>query len=221
MESHGIIRSNRRGDKTKGLLLDVAEHLIAQRGVDGVSTRAIATAAGQANHSSIRHHFRTKIELVRAVLEHRAGRIEVMRAAMISAMPDPLDAHHAIEALVRPFAAHMSAHGKNSHYFRFVEQAIRHFGLAIVAQEMQAAPSLVRCVAALTGPVSADPLQRARAYLVVNMIWRGFADREQAASEDMLIIDDDSVFANLLIDTAGAAFTAVDLHRSAKSTKAP
>jgi AcrR family transcriptional regulator len=208
MDENKISVGNRRGDVTKARLLDVAEAMIAERGVEGVSTRAIAAAAGQANHSAIRHHFRTKIELVRAVLENRAREIEVQRAVMIRTVEKPLSAADAIKAMVHPFAAHMRAHGTESHYFRFVEQAIRHFGFIVVAQEMQAAPSLTQCVNALTGPPSGDPAHRARAYLVINMIWRGFADREQARAEDMLVIDDDDTFAKLLIATAIRALVA-------------
>jgi AcrR family transcriptional regulator len=204
MDENKISVGNRRGDLTKVRLLDVAEALIAEGGVAGVSTRAIAAAAGQANHSAIRHHFRTKIDLVRAVLENRAREIEVRRAAMIDAMPKPLSTTDAVKAMVHPFAAHMRAHGIASHYFRFVEQAIRHFGFVMVAQEMQAAPSLLQCVNALTGPPSGDPKYRARAYLVINMIWRGFADREQARAEGMLVVDDDDDFAELLVVTATA-----------------
>jgi AcrR family transcriptional regulator len=207
MDENKIPVGNRRGDLTKVRLLDVAEALIAKRGVAGVSTRAIAAAAGQANHSAIRHHFRTKIDLVRAVLENRAREIEVRRGAMIDAMPKPLSTTDAVKAMVYPFAAHMRAHGTESHYFRFVEQAIRHFGFVMVAQEMQAAPSLTQCVNALTGPPSGDPKYRARAYLVINMIWRGFADREQARAEGMLVLNDDDDFAELLVVTAAAALS--------------
>jgi hypothetical protein len=142
---------------------------------------------------------------VHAVLTDRVSRIEALRSAIIADMPKPLSAADAIVALVRPLAEHMRTHGVASHHFRFIEQATRHFGLARVAEEAQAAASLAACMAALTGHDPHDRRWAARAYLVVGMIYRGFADREQARAEGVLVLEDDDVFADLLIDTAHAA----------------
>jgi AcrR family transcriptional regulator len=203
-----IISGNRRGASTKVRLLDVAEELIAARGVEGVSTREIAAAAGQANHSTVRHHFQSKEDLIRAVLVDRAGEIEAEREALIATMSQPLSPTDAIVALVRPLAAHMAAHGNASHYFRFVEQTSRHFGFIRVAEEARNAPSLMQCMEVLTGPAPLDRERAAKAYLVSGLIWRGFADREQARAEGMLVIEDDDTFAKLLIATAISALVA-------------
>ena len=43
----------------------VALKLFAERGVDGVTVRQIAEAAGQKNHAAVTYHFGTKDALVR------------------------------------------------------------------------------------------------------------------------------------------------------------
>lgn len=58
------------GDKTKGLLMDVAEELFALSGVEGVSIRSINAAAGLAP-ASVHYHFGDKDGLVRAVIARR------------------------------------------------------------------------------------------------------------------------------------------------------
>ncbi len=63
------------GDATRQRLIEAAERLVAERGVDSVSVRDI-TSAADANSASIHYHFRSKEGLLRAVLEHRA---EMMR----------------------------------------------------------------------------------------------------------------------------------------------
>jgi AcrR family transcriptional regulator len=208
MDKKSMGGGNRRGVVTKARLLEVAEAMIARHGVDGASARAIAIEAGQANHSTIRHHFQSKIDLVRAVLAHRAAEIETRRAKLIAAMPSPLSMRDAVTAIIRPYAAHMENYGSESHYFRFIERSARYFGLAQVAAEAQHAQSLAHCIDRLTGPISADPVRRARGYLVVNLILRSFADREQARAEDMLVLTDDAEFERLLIETAVNALEA-------------
>jgi AcrR family transcriptional regulator len=53
---------------TPTALLRAAEQLFAARGVDSVSLREIAAAAGQANHSAALYHFSNKRELINALL---------------------------------------------------------------------------------------------------------------------------------------------------------
>ena len=54
-------------------MLRAAERLFAERGVDVVSLREIAAAAGQKNHSAALYHFGDKRELLEALLERHSG----------------------------------------------------------------------------------------------------------------------------------------------------
>jgi AcrR family transcriptional regulator len=64
---------------TKELLITTAESLFGRHGIDGISLREIAAAAGQANSTVVQYHFKDKSGLVSAVLEDRVQRMEALR----------------------------------------------------------------------------------------------------------------------------------------------
>lgn len=89
---------------TRAAVLAAARKLFAQRGFDGTSTRAIATAAG-ANLGAIPYHFGTKDALYEAVLATVAEPLVARVRAADAGAPSPLDA---IEAIVRAFAGYLA-----------------------------------------------------------------------------------------------------------------
>ena len=64
-------------------MIEVAERLFAERGLNGVSLREIGAAAGQRNTAAARYHFGTKTALVDAIFEHRMTPINAQRVAML------------------------------------------------------------------------------------------------------------------------------------------
>lgn len=71
-----------RGDAVETIKA-AALWLFAERGVDGVTVRQIAEAAGQKNHAAVGYHFGSKDDLVRAVIVHGARLIDDVRCAML------------------------------------------------------------------------------------------------------------------------------------------
>lgn len=63
-----------------------ARKLFAARGVDGVTVRDIAKAAGQKNHAAVAYYFGSKEELVRAMIIDGAKLIDEKRNAMLDAL---------------------------------------------------------------------------------------------------------------------------------------
>ncbi|MBF7014734.1 helix-turn-helix domain-containing protein [Novosphingobium resinovorum] len=68
---------------TRIKIIEAAEKLFADRGIDGVALREIAAAAGQGNNTAVQYHFGTKEALVYAIFDYRIEMFEPLRAAML------------------------------------------------------------------------------------------------------------------------------------------
>ena len=66
----------KRNETTRLALMRAAERLFAERGVEAVSLREIAVAAGQRNNSSTLYHFGDKRELIEAMLARHSDAID-------------------------------------------------------------------------------------------------------------------------------------------------
>ncbi len=75
----------RSGDAARSALLDTAERLFAERGIEAVSMREVSGAAGQRNHSAAQYHFGDKESLVAAVFQRRMQTINERRHRLIDA----------------------------------------------------------------------------------------------------------------------------------------
>src|SRR6187551_685906 len=83
-----------------------AEQLFAQQGVDRVSLREIAIAAGQRNVSAATYHFGSKRELIEAILERHSRPIQNDWVLTLESVPaQGLALRQLIELLVRPIVA--------------------------------------------------------------------------------------------------------------------
>ena len=92
--------------QTRKRILDAAEQLFAERGLQGVSTREITREAG-ANLSSINYYFGSKEGLILAVLTRRLAPLEQKRLAALTQVEESAGKNRPrleaiLEALVRP-----------------------------------------------------------------------------------------------------------------------
>jgi AcrR family transcriptional regulator len=69
-------------------LLDAAERLFGQNGVEGVSLREIALAAGQRNVSAVNYYFKDKQGLVEELINDRFAEVEAGRQHFIEGAGD-------------------------------------------------------------------------------------------------------------------------------------
>ena len=69
-------------------LMETAERLFGEHGIDGVSLRQIVSAAGQANSSAVQHHSGTKQGLVQAVYDMRLPELDRSRQRRPDAAKD-------------------------------------------------------------------------------------------------------------------------------------
>jgi AcrR family transcriptional regulator len=92
--------------ETKDRILDAAERLFAERGIEGVSIRDIIRVA-EVNLAAINYHFGTKQALASAVFSRRLGPLNERQLALLDAAEkkanrQPLKLEVILEALIRP-----------------------------------------------------------------------------------------------------------------------
>lgn len=83
----------------------IALQMFAERGVDGVSVREIATAAGQKNHGAVGYHFGSKEALLREIVADGAKIIDDRRNARLDALEaagGPSTVSEIIDAIIYP-----------------------------------------------------------------------------------------------------------------------
>jgi AcrR family transcriptional regulator len=68
---------------TREQLLDTAEKLFLERGLDEVSLRTIVREAGQRNQSALQYHFGSRDGLVAAILNRRVQDLEARRRDLV------------------------------------------------------------------------------------------------------------------------------------------
>jgi AcrR family transcriptional regulator len=99
-----------------------AMKLFAEHGVDGVTVREIAAAAGQKNHGAVGYHFGSKAELIRALVVDGAQLIDARRNVAL----DKLEAaskrvalDDVIKVLIYP-SIDLATAGEEECYNRFI-----------------------------------------------------------------------------------------------------
>ena len=75
-------RSDSRREVTTLAIIEAAESLFAQQGVDAVSLRQIGSAIGARNTAVVLYHFGDKEALIEAILGHRLPSFERRRAEL-------------------------------------------------------------------------------------------------------------------------------------------
>ncbi|MDY0007737.1 MAG: TetR family transcriptional regulator [Spongiibacteraceae bacterium] len=99
-------KPNRAAAQTRERLLDAAERLFAERGIDNVTLLDVTRAAGQGNRSALQYHFGDKPGLLNAVLDRHAHAIARKRQRMLDKLAEQGDSslRDVVAALVVPVA---------------------------------------------------------------------------------------------------------------------
>ncbi|MFF7244571.1 TetR/AcrR family transcriptional regulator [Embleya sp. NPDC008237] len=115
---------------TRLCLMTTAERLFAERGINAVSAREIAVAAGQRNTNAVKYHFGSPQGLVDAIFEYRMGPINARRIELIALFDRQgraQDPYALAEAFVLPLAELLDrlrdSPSGGSWYLRFCVQA--------------------------------------------------------------------------------------------------
>lgn len=173
-----------RGDAIRNRLLDAAEKLFAERGIDAVSLNSIARYANQLNSSVMQYHFGSKTGLVDAILERRMEDLNRRRNELIADIDTSDRAtalHRVAEAMVLPFAEHLFIEGGSS-YLRFTAQVTFNADKSLFEMARGKHDSAVRKISALVQEILYDmkpDLVRHRLALVTNLVLFGVGEREK------------------------------------------
>lgn len=118
------------------ILLQTAERLYAERGLDGVSMREIAREAEQKNNSALHYHFGSKEALLDAILRYRMEEVDGLRNDYLDRCERAgrTDLRAAVEALVMPLSHGLTSSRPNNYYNRFLAAAQIHPDIDLMTQ---------------------------------------------------------------------------------------
>lgn len=108
-------------------LIEAAEQLIGEKGIDGVSSREIARLAGHKNHSAVNYNFGSYEALVEALIEHRSAPISQQRKELFAALlaaPAVPSLEDLVGLMVRPMAAQLLAPEGQHHFLNLLSQLL-------------------------------------------------------------------------------------------------
>ncbi|MGW1996704.1 TetR family transcriptional regulator [Embleya sp. NPDC001921] len=212
--THGAAASD-RGAGARLLMIEAAERLFAERGINGVSLREIGAQAGQRNTAAARYHFGSKEALVDAVFRHRMEPVNARRLAMLDELDRAGRGHDArglVEAFLYPLADTLGRAGKPGWYLRFSIHAAFLEGTAVrdlAREEWTRGVYTVR--ERMLGLLADFParLRGERWVLVSSYLTHALADREMALHHPGgRTLTDREVFLAGLTDTAVALLLA-------------
>lgn len=174
-------------------MIEVAERMFAERGIDGVSMRDVAAAAGQKNNSAVQYHFGGRDGLVLEVFRRRMREINRSRAAFLGELDDAgrgQDVRGLVEAVVLPLVDYLRSAGTNSYYAQFIARVspsvdIAHAGLSDVTEaSREVSTRLIRALGHLPRRVAV-----VRVDLMLNMAVSALAVFEQRRNSGNSLVD--------------------------------
>lgn len=136
-------RHDPRREATRTALIEAAESLFAEAGLEGVSTRQIGAAIGSANANVVAYHFGGKEALIKAVYRHRLPEIDRRRRELLDEAEtagQASDIAVLIRVFYQPLFEQTDSEGRHS-YARFIAGLERSGMLATRADVMAEFPA--------------------------------------------------------------------------------
>ncbi|MEW2352635.1 TetR family transcriptional regulator [Spirillospora sp. NPDC029432] len=139
---------------TRARLIDVAERLFAEYGIEPVSLRQVGIEAGQRNNSAAQYHFGSKEGLISAIIANRSRAVDARRADLVDALrrsDAPPTLGELVNLLVLPLMETIGMSSGRTWYLRFLANVMDH-PLAAPWGPVRAAPSGSGAPAGLPDP---------------------------------------------------------------------
>ena len=115
-----------RVEDTRTRLLEAAERLFAERGVEAVSLREITRESGARNAIALQYHFEDRAGVLQAIFDKHVPEVEARRHAMLDeyeARGEP-DLRALASALVRPLAAKLADRDGGLHFLQIYAELV-------------------------------------------------------------------------------------------------
>lgn len=109
----------------KAAMIEIAERLIGEQGLDAVSMRDVATAAGQRNNSAVQYHFGSRDGLILQVLRRRLVELDEDRKERLTKVDAEglgTDLTTLVWVLFEPIVDLLRANPEATHYARFLQR---------------------------------------------------------------------------------------------------
>jgi len=169
------------GLETKQKLVDTAERLFAEQGVDQVKLVDVSREAGQKNRNAAQYHFGDRLGLINAVLDKHGELIAEQRRLMLDRLEgkDDLCLRELIEAQVLPVANHVESHPNGQAYLmlnRELSNSREHLKLSLQrVDDLPEVLRLQRLMRPLLPPHSPEKM-KAKMLLLRCMLFNGLAN---------------------------------------------
>lgn len=134
----------RRGEDTRIAVIEMAESLIGELGVDAVSLRQIGSAIGSLNTNVVTYYFGGKETLIEAIFNYRLPQLETRRAELLAAADHRGTGHDMatlLDCLWRPALEQCDARGRRS-YMAFLGSVSRSRMHWIRSASLDASPTV-------------------------------------------------------------------------------
>ncbi len=180
---------------TKAAIMDAAEIVMAEHGIDGASIRAIVAKAG-ANTAAIHYHFNSREGLIEAMIRRRGKSVSLRRLEMIrefdqtGAAPAPIDV---VNLLVDPMIELLEQQGEAGRRFlRFLvriqfDRRSQSHGTALhILKEREHHPEIRIRLSDMIGqacPEVSDTELEQRLTMTIDTMLQSFANAEFMSTE--------------------------------------
>jgi len=119
---------------TRLALILAGEKLFALRGIEGVSLREVNQMAGQKNRSAAHYHFGTRLRLIEAIYDYRAGHLNQRRLQMLALAEQDnpsLDLVTIIRCFIKPLIEEVENTEGGSYFLRYMASVNMHADLDV------------------------------------------------------------------------------------------
>lgn len=137
------LKKDRRRQATQAAIIETAEELFAEFGIDAVSLRQIGAAIGSGNTNVVAYHFGTKAGLVEAIFSTRLRQLEERREHLLREADDKgheADIITMLECIWRPVFEFKNCAGKHT-FAGFLDHIIKSQWRWVAASAVSISPT--------------------------------------------------------------------------------